>query len=222
MFLHLPGGGKMGGFSGKRPCPVCGGEVKGVLLTKIAGGQTLCSDCSLRVCMSEELLKIAMPEFIEEHLAYRQKNAERRSSLHWDREYNGIPGLWIGVDLKKRAFCLVHERLHDADNPVIFSFDQIIGYELYRRNKIVDDADTPGGTALESGSMSPGAGEGSDYFRIKLTTTESYWREMELEISFYADELYGYGGFGKEFREVCQLFKKLARRESVQEEKYLI
>lgn len=213
--MHLPKGGKMGGFWGKKPCPVCGGEVKGSFLVKIAGGRTLCGNCSSRICMSEELLKIAVPEFIEEHLVYRQKNAERSRSLHWDREYNGIPGLWVGVDLKKRAFCMVHEKLHDADNPAAFSFEQIIGYELYRGNKIVDDARTPGETALERGAANPGEGEGSDYFRIKLITTESYWREMELKIDFYTDELYGYGGFGKELKEVCRLFKKFARREPV-------
>lgn len=205
----------MGGGSEKKPCPVCGGEVKDGFLVKIAGERTLCGDCSSRICMSEELLKIAMPEFIEEHLAYRKKNAERGNALHWDREYSGIPGLWLGVDLKKRAFCLIHEKLRDADNPAVFSFEQIIGYELYHRNRIVDDADTPGETALESGGVNPGEGEGSDYFRIKLITTESYWREMELRINFYADELYGYGGFGKELKEVCRLFKKFARREAV-------
>ena len=42
---------------------------------------------------------------------------------------------------------LKNDDMHDEDNPVIFSFDQITGYELYRMMKKVDSADDPGETS---------------------------------------------------------------------------
>lgn len=215
----------MGLFGKKEACPVCGGEVKGLFLVKISGKQTLCKDCSKRVSMCEELLKEATPEFMREHFAYRQKNAEMYNTLHWDVKYEDIPYLKVGVDKEAECFYLIHDKLQDEDNPVVFSFSQLTGYELYRLNKKVDDADTPGDTALESGlSLLSGIASiakdknSTDYFKLKLTTTDPYWPQLELKITFLSDKLYsriGWIGFDGQMKAVCQMFKHIIRKEPV-------
>ncbi len=214
----------MGLFSKKDPCPVCGGDVKGLFLTKIANKQILCKKCSSRISMKEEFLKNATPELIREHLEYRQKNAERYTTLDWDMEYNAIPDMRVGVDLTARAIYLVHSSMNDEDNPVIFSFDQITGYELYRLKKEVDSADIPGDTSLDSGLTALASvarlvnndnSTGTDYFILKLTTTEPYWPELELEISFSPGSLHEFGGFDDEMEAVCQMLKHIVRGEPV-------
>lgn len=219
----------MGLFSKKEPCPLCGGDVKGLFMVKIAGKKTLCKECSVRISMSEELLKTATPEFIRMHLNHRKRNAERYTTLHWDVEYTDVPGLRLGVDFTEKAIYLMHDKLRDKDNPVIFSFEQITGYELYRLNKKVDDADTPGDTSMDSGltilsgiarMVNRDNSPDNDYFKLKLTTTEPYWPELVLKINFCANQLHGVvglGGFDRELKEICQLLKRIVRREQADE-----
>ena len=107
---------------------------------------------------------------------------------------------------------------------MVFSFDQITRYELYRLNQKVDDSDTPGATALES-TLSALSGiakildkdkNSNDYFRLMLTTTEPYWPELKIEIYFNSpDDIYGFGGFGGDLERMCQVLKSAARREPV-------
>ncbi len=139
----------MGLFRKKEACPVCGGEVKGLFHKKIGGKKALCKDCSAQVSMAKELLKDATPEFIKEHLEYRRENALKYNELHWEAEYDAR-GTKMGVDPGAGFLYLVDADMDDSDNPVVFSFDQITRYELYRLNQKVDDSDTPGATALES------------------------------------------------------------------------
>lgn len=213
----------MGLFSKKEPCPVCGGEVKGLFLTKISDKQTLCRKCSEPISMSDDLLRTATPEFIREHLAYRQKNAERYASLQWTTKFTTIPGLQVGIDEAGQAIYFVHDDLHDdKENPVVFSFDQLTGYELLRGKKTVDDLETSGSTALETGltaiagiarTLDKDSTESYDYFRLKLTADDPYWSEINLKIDFRTDELYGFGGFSNELVELCRMLKYIIRKE---------
>lgn len=213
----------MGLFGKKDPCPVCGEEVKGLFLLKIGGKQTLCKDCSEQVSMSEELLKNATPEFVRQHLVYRRQNAEKYNALHWDVEYKEVTGLKVGVALSERCFYIVHDKLRDEDNPLVFSFDQLTGYELYRLNKKVDDADTPGITALDTatsfvadlGRLVKKDTSNTDYFRLRLTTTDPYWQEMDLKITFTTDQMKGMFGFAPQMESIGQLFKHIVRKEPV-------
>lgn len=213
----------MGLFHKKEACPVCGGEVKGLFHKKIGGKKALCKDCSAQVSMAKELLKDATPEFIKEHLEYRRENALKYNALHWEAEYDAR-GTKMGVDSGARFLYLVDADMDDSDNPVVFSFDQITRYELYRLNKKVDDSDTPGATALES-ALSALSGiakildkdkKSNDYFRLLITTTEPYWPELKIEIYFNSpDDIYGFGGFGDDLERMCQVLKSAARREPV-------
>ena len=213
----------MGLFHKKEACPVCGGEVKGLFHKKIGGKKALCKDCSAQVSMAKELLKDATPEFIKEHLEYRRENALKYNALHWEAEYDAR-GTKMGVDPGVGFLYLIDADMDDSDNPVVFSFDQITRYELYRLNQKVDDSDTPGATALES-TLSALSGiakildkdkNSNDYFRLMLTTTEPYWPELKIEIYFNSpDDIYGFGGFGGDLERMCQVLKRAARREPV-------
>ena len=213
----------MGLFHKKEACPVCGGEVKGLFHKKIGGKKALCKDCSAQVSMAKALLKDATPEFIKEHLEYRRENALKYNALHWEAEYDAR-GTKMGVDPGVGFLYLIDADMDDSDNPVVFSFDQITRYELYRLNQKVDDSDTPGATALES-TLSALSGiakildkdkNSNDYFRLMLTTTEPYWPELKIEIYFNSpDDIYGFGGFGGDLERMCQVLKSAARREPV-------
>lgn len=213
----------MGLFGKKEACPICGGEVKGLFHKKIGGKQALCKDCSAQISMSKELLKNAAADYVKEHLEYRRKNAEKYNALRWAVEYNAR-GTKLGVDPGAGFLYLADADMDDEDNPVVFSFDQITHYELYRLNKKVDDSDTPGETRLESvlstlGGIAKLVGKdssGADYFRLVLTTAEPYWPELELRINFDSpDDLYGFSGFGDDLKKMCQVLKRAARKESV-------
>ena len=213
----------MGLFSRKEACPVCGGEVSGLSLVKIGEKKVLCKDCSRKVSMSEDLLNIATPEFIKEHLEYRRKNAERFAGCNWTAKFTAIPGFEMGIDEAEREIYLVHSDLHvKNENPVVLSFDQLIGYEVFRRKKRMDDANIDGPTNLDSGFDKAGAvawvlnssATGSvDYFLLKLATTDPYWKDIEIKIQFTTSQYFGLGGFHKDMRQVCQLLKNIVRRE---------
>ena len=212
----------MGLFGKKEACPVCGSEVKGLFNKKI-GGKKMCKDCSEQVSMSKELLKTATPEYMKEHLEYRRKNAVKYNALRWDAKYDAR-GTKMGVDPGAGFLYLIDADMDDFDNPVVFSFDQITHYELYRLNKKVDDSDTPGNTPLESGlSVLSGLAKlanknnnSTDYFRLVLTTTEPYWPEIEIRINFDSpDDVYGFTGFGEDLKKMCQVLKHAVRKETV-------
>ena len=158
----------------------------------------------------EDLLKAATPDGIQAHLAYRRKNAERYTAAHWDAEYS-VTGLRLGVDLEGQILYLVHDDLNDDDNPVVFSFDQITGYELYRMMKKVDSADDPGETALESGLskmatvaklVSSKSSNSNDYFNLLLTTTDPYWPSIELKFFTSSSWLYVFGCYAQQMKTI--------------------
>lgn len=215
----------MGLFTKKEPCPVCGGEVKGLFLTKIGDKKILCKKCSEPISMNKEPLETATPEFIREHLDYRRKNAEKYATLQWTTKFTMIPGLKVGIDEAGKAIYLVHYDLHDDQgNPVIFSFSQLTGYELLRRKTTVDDLETTGAISLETGltavtgilkQMNKDESDDKeyDYFRLKLATTDPYWSRVDIKIDFTADQLYGFGGFSNELVELCRMLKDIIRNE---------
>lgn len=214
----------MGLFGKKEACPVCGGEVKGLFNKKISGKQTLCKDCSSQVSMSKELLKEATPDFMKEHLAYRRSNAEKYSSLHWTVEYEAR-NLKMGVDPAAGYLYLREVDMDDLDNPVVFAFDQITHYELYRVKSKLDDTETPGEVFLETNLSALGGiakivgGKKSntyEYYRIVLKTAEPYWPELNIEIPFDSpDDVHGILGFGKDLKRMCQVLKGASRREPI-------
>lgn len=215
----------MGLFSKKEACPVCGGEVKGLFLVKIGDKKILCKNCSKQVSMSRDLLENAAPEFIKEHLDYRRKNAEKYATHNWTVKITSITGLQFGLDEAGRAIYLIHDDLHDdEENPVVFDFDQITGYELFRGKKKLDSMEDTGSIPLETGlsalgeiSRIVGGNKEShvDSFHLKLTTTDPYWKNIDLKIEFTTSQLNGIGGFAGDMRRVCQIIKDIIRKQPV-------
>lgn len=215
----------MGLFSKKEACPVCGGEVRGLFLVKIGDKKILCRDCSRQVSMSRDLLENAAPEFVKEHLDYRRKNAEKYAAHHWTVKITSITGLRFGLDEAGRAIYLVHDDLHDdEENPVVFDFDQITGYELFRGKKKLDGMEDTGSISLETGlsalgeiSRIVGGNKEShvDSFHLKLTTTDPYWKNIDLKIEFTTSQLNGIGGFAGDMKRVCRIIKDIIRKQPV-------
>lgn len=215
----------MGLFSKKEACPVCGGEVKGLFLVKIGDKKTLCKDCSKQVSMSRDLLESATPEFVKKHLEYRRANAEKYATHNWTTKVTSILGFEFGLDEPGQAIYLVHDSLHDEDNPVVFSFDQITGYEMLRGKKKLDGMEDTGDIALETGlsalggiarAISSDKSSSADSFHLKLTTTDPYWKNIDIKITFTHDQLYGtfgVGGFDEDWKMVCQIIKSIIRRQ---------
>lgn len=213
----------MGLFGKKEVCPICGGEVKGLFHKKIGNKQALCKDCSAQISMAKELLKNAAPEYVKEHLEYRRKNAVKYNALRWDAVYEAR-GTKMGVDPGAGFLYLIDADMDDFDNPVVFSFDQITSYELYRLNKKVDSSDTPGEIHLESklsalsgiAKLANKDNRSIDYFRLVLITTEPYWPEIEIRINFDSpDDVYGFTGFGDDLKKMCKVLKSAVRKEPV-------
>lgn len=214
----------MGLFSKKDACPVCGEEVKGLFLVKFGDKQTLCKTCSGQVSMNKSLLATATPEFIKEHLDYRRKNAEKYAAHHWTVKITSIPGLEFGMDEAGRAIYLIHDDLHDdKENPVVFTFDQLTGYELFRRKKKLDGMEDTGRVVLDStlsalGTIATFVGNKNstvDSFHLKLTAADPHWPEIDLKIEFTNTQLHGLGGFARDMQQVCQFIKSIIRREPI-------
>lgn len=215
----------MGLFSKKEACPVCGGEVKGLFLTKIGGKKALCKTCSKQVSMNKALLEAATPEFIQEHLEYRRANAEKYATHQWTVKVTGIPGFKFGMDEAGKAIYMIHDDLRDdEENPVVFSFDQLTGYEFLRGKKKLDGMEDTGMVPLETGlsalaaisriAKNDNSGQW-DCFHLKLTTTDPYWGEIDIKIDFDENQLHGFGGFGEDMQRVCQMIKNIIRKEAV-------
>lgn len=215
----------MGLFSKKEACPICGGEVKGFFLTKIGDKKTLCKTCSVQVSMNKELLQTATSEFIKEHLEYRRKNAKKYATHDWKVKITSIPGLTFGLDEAGEAIYLIHDDLHDDSvNPVVFSFDQLTGYEFFRGKKRLDGMEDRGVIPLETTlsalggvaqALNNGKIDSPDTFHLKLNTTDPYWGEIDLKIDFTGNQLHGFDGFGEDMQEVCQMIKSIIRKEPV-------
>lgn len=215
----------MGLFSKKEACPVCGGEVKGLFLTKIGGKKTLCKTCSKQVSMNKALLETATPEFIQEHLEYRRENAEKYATHHWTVKVTSIPGFTFGMDEAGKAIYMIHDDLRDnEENPVVFSFDQLTGYEFFRGKKKLDGLEDTGNIPLETtlsalaaiSRMAKNDNSGQvDTFHLKLTTTDPYWGDIDIKILFDENQLDGFGGFGGDMQRVCQMIKNIIRKEAV-------
>lgn len=215
----------MGLFSKKDACPVCGGEVKGLFLTKIGDKKILCKTCSRQVSMRKALLETATPEFIQEHLEYRRRNAERFAWHQWTLKVTGIPGFEFGMDEDRKAIYIIHDDLRDSpENPVIFYFDQLTGYEFLRGKKKLDGMEDTGMIPLETGLSAAAAiskmvskdnSAQVDCFHLKLTADDPYWEEMDIKINFDEKQLHGLGGFGGDMQRVCQMIKNIIRKKEV-------
>ena len=203
------------GFGKKEPCPVCGAEVTGILASKIAGGKALCSHCDDLSCMPKAMLKTATPEFMREHLAFREEEVKTFAAMEhtYEFDYKGKT-IWIVVDEGKRLIAVELAEWNSRGNPVILRYEDIIGYELYRGKKKMDDDKTPGKTYSHTlGTVAVNLlSDNSPGFTLKLKTKHKYFGDMVLDVCdppYRKDK----GKYDDDMNVIGYLFKCMARGE---------
>lgn len=213
------------GLFGKKntQCPVCGGEVKGLFLVKLADKQELCKTCGKKVSMNKALLKQADESYMREHIAYREANEERYREL--DTVYEAeFCYLKVGADLEKRMLYISHDSMKNEENPSVFDFDEITGYKLFRLKKMVDSDQEAGETCLESTlsalsglatAISGNDSNAADYLMMELTTTNTYWPTISIKMDVTNRDLGGFLGIGGSMKEIGQLMKGIVRKENI-------
>ena len=124
----------MGLFSNKnKPCPLCGKATPRLLATKIQD-DPICSDCSGGISAEDEIRRTFRLEDLRAHLEYRAANKQAFDALVPTRTVTD-DGLKMLIDDKKRVFAF---QTWADDNPPIFLFDSILGYELYQDDDLVE------------------------------------------------------------------------------------
>lgn len=124
----------MGLFSAPKYCPVCGGQVKGPFNLKIKDNAKLCQQCSAQVFfMDQTMLPFQEPEDIKNFFAYRNKNKEIFQTFRTSREI-AVASCVFRVDENQHLW---YYGAKNSDNPPIFSYDEIIDYELLENGETI-------------------------------------------------------------------------------------
>ena len=189
----------------KTPCPVCGGEVKGLFKTKIEGGQELCQECGHKICAPKDWIKAAGVDDVKKHFAYREEQAALYATMHPRHSFvfNGF--LQVEADEEKNLLAIGYSNMNCRDNPIVLRYGQLTGYELFLEKKKLDDDKTAGPTNTKTFLTQAGnllVSNGRDArFTLKLKTEDPYWLEMEigatvpyhLNFEGYKDNMSGIG-----------------------------
>ena len=122
----------MGLFDAKY-CDICGNKLGLLGTTKLEDGH-LCKECTQKLSpyISRRHQNLA---FIKEHLAYREKNKTKLSSLNITKNYGDAQKIWI--DEAARKFVISRSADFSRTNPDIFSFGDVISIE----KRIDEDSD---------------------------------------------------------------------------------
>ncbi|MDN0031499.1 hypothetical protein [Oscillibacter ruminantium] len=205
------------GKKDKTPCPLCGGEVTGLFKTKIGGKQEICRECADKISMQKELLKNAGVEFVREHLAFREEQAKVYATLHFTHSFNFDNSLTVEADEQNRLVAIGVRDFNSWTHPLVFSYDDLTGYELWLQKKKLDDDKTSGETFAMSVSsaltklVSTGSGNDTQFYTLKLKTANQYWPEMEILISVPKD--LKYEGYQNNMAGIGQMLKCIVRKE---------
>lgn len=206
----------MGLFSKKEkmPCPLCGGEVKGLFKTKIGNKVEICKECAAKISMCDEQMETATPEYAGENIAYMTANAQKYADMNRDHEFDFMDEFTVTADEENRLVAIGAKKMNNMKNPLVFSYDDITSYELYRFKKMVDSDKEPGDTATESGLTvlaSLSSESTNSTIRIKLTTTNLYWPCIDLKFTF-SDSSLAYEGYRNNMRGIGYLFKCIVNK----------
>ena len=122
----------MGLFDAKY-CDICGNKLGLLGTTKLEDGH-LCKDCTSKLSpyISRRHQNLAG---IKEHLAYREENKAKLSSLNITKSCGDAQKIWI--DEGKRKFVVSRSADFSRTNPDIFSFDDVVSIE----KRIDEDTD---------------------------------------------------------------------------------
>ncbi len=129
----------MGLFSNnKKPCPICGKATPKLLATKIAGETPICSDCSKKISMESQRVEALSVEELKEHLAMRLENAEYIENIFRPNKEIEIGYTSLNIDEENQAFTIPLYLCGDTDNPPVFRFEELLGYEISAGTQVVE------------------------------------------------------------------------------------
>ncbi|MDO4650572.1 MAG: hypothetical protein Q4B26_18210, partial [Eubacteriales bacterium] len=105
-------------------CPVCGNPVPKHFATKIKGDLSLCKNCSDRIRMNSNLVKMQDVGHIRQHLAYRDLNEKIFSSLSFNNQA-AFDGQVLRIDTSSQFW---YFSTKNDDNPTLYRFNELIDY----------------------------------------------------------------------------------------------
>lgn len=122
----------------KKACPICGEGTPRLLATQIADNTPLCSDCAAKISMVNTKVSQLSVEALKEHLAKREENAKYLEDTF--RPNKKIPIGWtkLNVDEGNKMFTIPLNICGDTKNPPVFKFEELIGYELFEDEYVIE------------------------------------------------------------------------------------
>ena len=129
----------MGLFSNdKKPCPLCGKGTPKLLATKIADKTPICSDCSRKVSMENSKVDDLTLEELKEHFVKREENANYIKDTFRPNRKIEIGYTNLNIDEANQVFTIPLNMCGDTNNPPVFKFEELMGYELHADNQTVE------------------------------------------------------------------------------------
>ena len=175
----------------KKPCPICGEGTPRLLATDIAGNVPICSDCSFKISLGTSKVKDLTLEGLKEHLAMREENANCIKNVFRPNRTYEIGWTKLNIDEANRLFTIPLNMCGDTNNPPVFQFDELIGYDLEEENCVIERFNR-GDRAplcmpmlytpilqLAADSKEEQQQNISRDFRLNLYLTNPYWDKVE-------------------------------------------
>ena len=122
----------------KKPCPLCGKGTPKLLATKIADETPICSACEKNVSMENSQVKELSVEGLKEHLAMREENAKYLENIFRPTKEIKVDMDSLYIDETNLVFTIPLNMCSDINNPPVFKFEELIGYELIVEDQVVE------------------------------------------------------------------------------------
>ena len=122
----------------KKPCPVCGNGTSNLMATKIANKTPICSKCSELISMEDKKVKELSAEGLKEHLAMREENAKYLENIFRPTKEIAVGNTKLMIDEVNKVFTIPLYICGNVDNPPVFKFEELIGYELLAETQVAE------------------------------------------------------------------------------------
>ena len=183
-------------FGKKEVCPICGSAMKGLFHVKLKDGKALCKDCTQKTFLDSEMFPFMTSEDVKEHLAYRENNRQKHNSFTPNRQISAAFGT-VQIDDSKNLWSYSVDK--KMDNPPIFSFSDIVDYELTEDGETITKGGVGsaavGGLLFGSTGAVVGGLTGSKKtktvvksIRIRVSLQNKYTKKIEFEFIPFGTE----------------------------------
>jgi hypothetical protein len=174
----------------KKPCHVCGAGTPRLLATDIAGNVPICSDCSAKISIGTSKVSDFTLEDLKEHLAMLEENANDIKIVFRPNKIYDIGWTHLNIDEANRLFTIPLNMCGDTNNPPIFKFDELVGYDLKEEDFVIERFNRGDKSPLCTPMIySPISQFGFDSkeeqehisrnFKLNLYLTNPYWEKVE-------------------------------------------